>query len=59
MNNTKQFVTSFVSQGLWFLSYFSCGSDSLPDTEVAEDPGQEKTQGQLPLYVSQILYASG
>ncbi len=44
---------------LSFRSYLSCGSDSLPDTEVADGPGQKKAQRKLPPDVSQVLYARG
>lgn len=49
----------FLSQDLQFYGYLPCGSHSLPDTEVADDPGQEKAQRKFPLYASQGLYASG
>lgn len=39
--------------------YLSCGSHSLPDTEVTDNPGQKQTQAEVPLDVSQDLYAGG
>lgn len=36
----------------------SRGSDTFPDTEVAEHPAGQKTQSQLPPHTAQLLNAS-
>lgn len=36
-------------------SYFSCGLDTFPDAEVADDPRQQETQSQLPAYSAQFV----
>lgn len=35
----------------------SRGSDTFPDTEVAEDPTGQKTQSQLPTHAAHLLYS--
>ena len=37
--------------------HLACDLDALPDAEVADDPGEQETQGQLPAQASQVLDA--
>ena len=38
-------------------THFARGLDALPDAEVADDPGEQETQGQLPAQAAQVLDA--
>lgn len=40
-------------------THLSCGFGSLPDAEVAYDPGDEETQGQVPVQRTQLVDAGG
>ena len=51
--------TNHIPKDLSFQSYLTGWFHSLPDTEVADDPGQKKTQAKVPLYASNGLYAGG
>lgn len=35
----------------------ACGLDPLPDAEIADDPGEQETQDQLPAQHPQVLDA--
>ena len=39
--------------------HLACGLDPLPDAEVADDPGKQEAQGQLPAQGSQVMDACG
>lgn len=41
------------------LTNLSCGFRSLPDAEVAHDPGDEQTQGQVPVQRAHVVNARG
>lgn len=51
--------TGSPSGHVFALSHLSCGSDSLPDAEVADDPGKKEEHRQLPLDVSDLLDTRG
>lgn len=36
-------------------SYFASGLDSFPDAEIADDPGQQEAESQLPAHSAQIV----
>lgn len=38
-------------------THFARGLDALPDAEVADDPGEQEAQGQLPAQGTQVLDA--
>lgn len=40
-------------------THLSCGFGSLPDAEVAHDPGDEQTQGQVPVQGTHVVDAGG
>lgn len=40
-------------------THLSCGFGSLPDAEVADDPGDEQTQGQVPVQRTHVVNAGG
>lgn len=48
-----------IPKDLSFQSYLTGRFHSLPDTEVADDPGQKKAQAKVPLNASNGLYAGG
>lgn len=41
------------------LTYLSCGFGPLPDAEVADDPGDEQTQSQVPVERAHVVNAWG
>ena len=43
---------------MWTIAYLSSGFDSFPDTEIADDPGEEKAEGQLPPDTAHLLDAT-
>lgn len=38
--------------------HLSCGLDAFPNTEVADDPGQDETQDQFPPQAAHLLDAT-
>ena len=43
----------------WFLSYFSCGTDGLPEAEIYDDPSQKKEPHQFRPDFAEISDARG
>lgn len=39
--------------------HLACGLDALPDAEIADDPGEQEAQGQLPAQGAQVVDTRG
>lgn len=42
-----------------FFTHLSCGFCPLPDAKVADDPGDEQAQGQVPVHRAHVVNAWG
>lgn len=40
-----------------FVLHLSCGLHSIPDTEIAQNPGKKKTKGQVPTDIPNVIYS--